>query len=200
MIKGIDKDDPDYARTLVVCSSADTYLDWSADSMAIEGSEIHKKSKAMMMYYESMETSTQEVWTDDVPRLRAKYDSYGLPMTYIDLNKAEGRIDLAKGEKTTGKCFCGKCEWELTGDAMMNVLCHCQWCSSGLGMCPVHLHAVKNDQWKITKGQEYIKIWKGKGVMTFAKCTSCGSGIYQGPENGPFRAFYPRMFQGYVSG
>jgi len=125
MIKGIDKDDPDYARTLVVCSSADTYLDWSADSMAIEGSEIHKKSMAMIMYYESMETSTQEVWTDDVPRLRAKYDSYGLPMTYIDLNKAEGRIDLAKGEKTTGKCFCGKCEWELTGDAMMNVLCHC---------------------------------------------------------------------------
>ena len=48
MIKGVDKDDPNYARTLVVCSSADTYLDWSADSMAIEGSEIHTKSMAMM--------------------------------------------------------------------------------------------------------------------------------------------------------
>jgi hypothetical protein len=67
-------------------------------------------------------------------------------------------------------------------------------------MCPVHLHAVKNDQWKITQGQEYIKIFKGNGVLIFAKCTSCGSGIYQGPENGPFKAFYPRMFQGYVSG
>ena len=118
-------------------SSADTYLDWSADSMAIEGSEIHTKSMAMMQYYspEAMGESTQEVWTDDVPRLRAKYDSYGLPMTYIDLNKVEGRMDLAKGEKTTGKCFCGKCEWELTGDPIMNVLCHCQWCCCDGGGC-----------------------------------------------------------------
>ena len=40
MIKGTDKDEPDYTRTLIVCSSNDTYLNWSEESMAVDGSEI----------------------------------------------------------------------------------------------------------------------------------------------------------------
>ena len=102
MIKCVDKDDPNYARTFVACSSNDTYLDWSEDSMAVDGSEIKNLSLAMMQYYEDMEGSTQEVWTDDVQRLKDKYDSYGLPMNYIDMNQVLGKVNLSKGEKYTG--------------------------------------------------------------------------------------------------
>ena len=116
MIKGVDKDDPNYARTLVVCSSTDTYLDWSEDSMSVEGSELMTKTLQFISYYEEFDKSVQQVWTDDVPRLKAKYDADGMPMEYIDMNKIEGRVDLSKGEKTTGKGFCGAVTYELSGE------------------------------------------------------------------------------------
>ena len=120
-------------------------------------------------------------------------------MTYIDMNQVLGHVDLSKGEKYTGKCFCGACKYELEGEPIFNSLCHCQWCSSGLGMCPVHLFGVKAGNYKIT-GEENIKVFKGNGKLRFGKCTKCGCSIYQGPEGGPFKAFYPRYFEGYVSG
>ena len=36
--------------------------------------------------------------------------------------------------------------------------------------------------------------------MRFCRCTECGSPVYQSPEGAPFRAFYPRSFDGYVNG
>ena len=199
MIKCVDKDDPNYARTFVACSSNDTYLDWSEDSMAVDGSEIKNLSLAMMQYYEDMEGSTQEVWTDDVQRLKDKYDSYGLPMNYIDMNQVLGKVNLSKGEKYTGQCYCGSCKFELTGEPIMNALCHCPWCSKGLGMCPVHLRLMADGNYKIT-GEEHIKVFKGNGKLRFGKCTKCGCSVYQGPEGANFKAFYPRMFDGYISG
>ena len=56
----------------------------------------------MISYYEDFENSVQEVWTDDVPRLEQKYGGDGMPMTYVDMNKIFGKVNLAKGEKTTG--------------------------------------------------------------------------------------------------
>ena len=57
MIKGTDKDEPDYTRTLTVCSSNDTYLDWSEGAMADPDTEIYKKTMAMMQHYEEYENS-----------------------------------------------------------------------------------------------------------------------------------------------
>ena len=36
--------------------------------------------------------------------------------------------------------------------------------------------------------------------MRFYRCTECGGPVYQSPEGAPFRAFYPRLFDGYVNG
>ena len=52
---------------------------------------------AMMQHYEEYENSIQQIWTDDVPRLKAKYEQYGYPFMYIDLNQIEGKLDLNKG-------------------------------------------------------------------------------------------------------
>ena len=124
MIKGVDKDEPDYARSLIVAASNDAYFDYTKDSFAVDGSEIKTKSMAMMSHYDMSAKSTQQVWTDDVPRLRAKYEAYGIPMEYVDLSKKEGKIDLSKGEKTTGKCYCGAVTFEIR-DYRPSGLCHC---------------------------------------------------------------------------
>ena len=69
-----------------------------------------------------------------------------------------------------------------------------------MGMCPVHLYAMKDGQWKITEGEEHIKKFEGTGKLRVWKCWECGTGLYQGPEGMPFRAFYPRNFDGYIEG
>ena len=104
--------------------------------------------------------------------------------------------------KRTGKCNCGKVTFELTGDPLMNVLCHCNGCSTGLGVSgSVHLYVVSSQECvKITEGEDLLKKFVGKGPLRFWKCTECGSPVYQEPDGMPIRGFYPRTFDGYVDG
>ena len=99
MIKTIDKNDPAHARTLIITKSSEYYLNWSEESMADQSSELFKVNMDMLKYYEQFENSSQEIWTDDVPTLKAKYDPYGFPAEYIDMNKVLGKYDLSKGER-----------------------------------------------------------------------------------------------------
>jgi len=101
-----------------------------------------------------------------------------------------------------GKCNCGKLTFELNGAAMMNCLCHCNACSSGLGSsCSIHLYVVPTaENYKITEGEEYLKKFDVSGSLKCWRCTECGSPVYQAPEGADFRAFYPRTFEGYVDG
>ena len=48
MIKTIDKNDPDHARTLIITKSTDYYLNWSEESMAVDGSELKNVNLAML--------------------------------------------------------------------------------------------------------------------------------------------------------
>ena len=98
MIKTIDKNDPDHARTLIITKSTDYYLNWSEESMAVPGSELTNVSLGMIGFYEEFEKSTQEIWTDDPARLKAKYDPYGFPAEYIDMKQVLGKYDLSKGD------------------------------------------------------------------------------------------------------
>jgi hypothetical protein len=66
--------------------------------MSVDGSELKNVSLGMIGFYEEFENSSQEIWTDDVARLKAKYDSYGFPAEYIDMTKVLGKHDLSKGD------------------------------------------------------------------------------------------------------
>ena len=140
---------------MLVAASNDAYLDYTKDSFAVDGSEIKTLSMALMTHYDMTAKSTQEVWTDDVPRLTKKYEQLGIPMNYVDLTQMEGKIDLSKGEKTTGQCSCGAVTFEIN-DCMGSGLCHCQGCSTGLGMCPVLLFGSKDHS---IKGEENLKLF-----------------------------------------
>jgi len=82
----------------------------------------------------------------------------------------------------------------------MNVFCHCPGCSLGVGVSPVHCLVVPDNNFKVTKGEEYVTIFDGTGSLRFGKCSECGAGIFQYPEGAGYRAGYPRMLHGYRKG
>ena len=98
MIKAVDKADPAYCSTFIMTTDTDSYLSWSEDSMKDENKELKAANLEMLQYYEEMEKSTQEVWTDKVAEVKAKYDAYGLKVAYMDMTKVLGKYDMAKGE------------------------------------------------------------------------------------------------------
>ena len=112
MIKAVDKADPAYCSTFIMTTDTDSYLSWSEDSMKDENKELKAANLEMLQYYEEMEKSTQEVWTDKVAEVKAKYDAYGLKVAYMDMTKVLGKYDMAKGEWSLGKPWLGHL-WQL---------------------------------------------------------------------------------------
>jgi len=98
------------------------------------------------------------------------------------------------------KCACGKVTYTVNEPPMFNMLCHCNACSVGIGMCPVQVYAVTHENFVFKTGEDQIKIFQPKGKMQFARATCCGIPIYQCPEGGSFKCTYPRNFEGYVDG
>ena len=108
--------------------------------------------------------------------------------------------DATKTTPMTGKCFCGAVSFELTGDPLMNALCHCRACSIAVGTTtPIHLYAMTHGNYKIN-GEDKMKVYNQGGTLKIGRCTECSCPIYQGPEKSPFKAFFPRYFDGYVDG
>jgi hypothetical protein len=108
--------------------------------------------------------------------------------------------DATKTTPMTGKCFCGAVSFELTGDPLMNALCHCRACSIAVGTTtPIHLYAMTHGNYRIN-GEDKIKVYNQGGTLKIGRCTECSCPIYQGPEKSPFKAFFPRYFDGYVDG
>jgi hypothetical protein len=108
--------------------------------------------------------------------------------------------DATKTTPVKGKCFCGAVSFELNGDPMMNAMCHCKACTIAVGTtCPIHLYLMTHDKYKIS-GEDKIKVYKQSGSLQIGRCTECSCPVYQGPEGAPFKAFFPRYFEGYVDG
>ena len=105
-------------------------------------------------------------------------------------------MEEAKTIKQSGKCVCGAVEYTLDGPYMFNGLCHCKACTINAGSGPVHLIGAAHSTWSFQKGEDNLEICKGYfGKMYVAKCKTCMAPVYQGPEGGPFKAAFPRMFQ-----
>ena len=108
--------------------------------------------------------------------------------------------DATKTTPMTGKCFCGAVSFELTGDPLMNALCHCRACTIAVGTTtPIHLYAMTHGNYKIN-GEDKMKVYNQGGTLKIGRCTECSCPIYQGLEKSPFKAFFPRYFDGYVDG
>ena len=86
MIKAVDKGDPDYCSTFVMTTDTDSYLSWSEDCGKDEMPDLKAASAKMFNFYiDGLEDSTQEIWTDQVAKVKAKYDAFGMKATYLDM-------------------------------------------------------------------------------------------------------------------
>ena len=62
-------------------------------------------------------------------------------------------------EDQTGKCYCKKIKFQIKNikQPRFNVFCHCKLCSRARGTSPIHLVGINEMNFKIIKGQEYLK-------------------------------------------
>ena len=95
----------------------------------------------------------------------------------------------------SGACHCRNVKFQVKGNVVLNMLCHCKNCSHNRGSSPVHLMGVAPaDGLAITEGNEKLSKAKAYGTMVYAFCSMCGCLIYAHPEGENFRAVLPTNF------
>ncbi len=90
-----------------------------------------------------------------------------------------------------GTCFCKSVEIEASGEPELMLYCHCESCrhwSAG----PVNAAILwKNDNIKITKGEELLKTYNKTPGSTRTWCSKCGGHIMNvHPEMGLIDLYY----------
>jgi hypothetical protein len=95
-------------------------------------------------------------------------------------------------------CVCEEVEVECTfARVVFNIICHCKACSrmrsSSTG---VHLVALPKENVVVSKGESLLREGRVKGNrMTQHFCTSCGTGLWQNPQDASFRVVFPVNFR-----
>lgn len=76
----------------------------------------------------------------------------------------------------TGGCLCGKVRYTLTGDSVLNALCHCPSCRRASGSPVVAWSVFANEALQFTNGEP--KVYESSPGVNRAFCSSCGTPIY----------------------
>ncbi len=89
----------------------------------------------------------------------------------------------------TGKCLCGTVAYEISGDPLAVMNCHCQRCRRFTGSTYEAFMLIQLDQLRIIRGRENIQLYAEDGFVNRSFCKTCGSSLftYQWPE-GPMIA------------
>lgn len=97
----------------------------------------------------------------------------------------------------TVQCLCGAVEFRVQGKLLFSELCHCRACSWAASVSPVHLVGVAAPTISYAKNassEDHIRVTKGLGKMTHARCTECMAPVYQKPAGANFVALFPPTF------
>ncbi|KAI0337032.1 hypothetical protein BDW22DRAFT_1340609 [Trametopsis cervina] len=83
---------------------------------------------------------------------------------------------------TNGACLCGKITYELIGNPIFSVLCHCDNCRKFSGAAFAWNHAFATPNVHITAGEDLLKTYEDTatlgGVPVHKKfCSNCGSSL-----------------------
>lgn len=92
-------------------------------------------------------------------------------------------------KKYTGGCRCKKIRYEFTTEKLSSAVCACLDCQKSSGAIIIHAVGVKNTNFKITQGHDYLKYYadtgdSGKAVRRYF-CSECGSQLYANPQGYP---------------
>jgi len=84
----------------------------------------------------------------------------------------------------TGKCLCGAVTYEIKGDPMMVVNCHCQRCRRMTGSSFESAMILPTDQIDVKSGKDNVQTYREEGFANRNFCKTCGSTLfaYQWPD------------------
>ena len=86
-----------------------------------------------------------------------------------------------------GECFCGKIQYEISGQLKDARSCHCSRCRKAFGSQASAYALVEPDEFKWLDGESLLTDYVNQYGFGLQFCKNCGStltGIYQGVVNG----------------
>jgi hypothetical protein len=87
-----------------------------------------------------------------------------------------------------GRCACGAVAYEVTKPFDTAGYCHCHRCQRRSGALWSANALVAGDGFRITQGEEHIRVWAPEGGVPKAFCGTCGGHVYGGNPDGPIVA------------
>jgi len=75
-----------------------------------------------------------------------------------------------------GGCHCGAVRYEVAGEPMHVVLCHCSDCRKSAGAPMVAWAMFADDAFRVTSGEAKTRNSSGAALRSF--CGDCGTGLY----------------------
>lgn len=80
-------------------------------------------------------------------------------------------------DKHRGTCFCGAVTIEATGTPLEMGFCHCASCRSYSGGPVKAFMLWKDDSIKVTKGEEFLGLFRKTAMSERRYCVRCGSHV-----------------------
>ncbi|KAJ5621330.1 hypothetical protein N7528_006113 [Penicillium herquei] len=91
---------------------------------------------------------------------------------------------MAQEERITqGSCLCRQIRYEITGNSIVNIMCHCNNCRKITGSLCMANSLYSKSQLRILSGEAVLKTFEDGGtdsgnVLKRSFCSNCGSPIY----------------------
>ncbi len=84
-----------------------------------------------------------------------------------------------------GSCLCGAIEYEIAGTLGSIVYCHCSRCRKASGSAFNAIVPVLATNFRILKGQEFLKDYRNDAGVSRVFCGTCGSPIVGKRDSAP---------------
>ena len=106
------------------------------------------------------------------------------PSGYEDLNVTTDARATIKPDAIGGSCLCGEVRFEVDGDPLVMVNCHCSRCRRGRSAAHATNVFVGFDQFRWNHGERHVKVFDLPGAERFGTnfCDICGSDV---PRHSP---------------
>lgn len=80
-------------------------------------------------------------------------------------------------ELITGSCLCGEINYQLSGSLGAIGHCHCHMCQKAHGAAFATYINVVAEEFKFTKGENLLSVFKSSGDVERTFCSLCGSNL-----------------------
>ena len=92
----------------------------------------------------------------------------------------------------TGKCPCGKVTFEVNGDPVVQLYCHCRSCQTAHAAPVVAATLFRAESVTYSGDVQRVTVTEGENAPARLTCTSCGTRVIVEPK-APVRTIFPAL-------